>query len=142
MTGTNWPGGADFGMLPEDDENLQAEGPCDCKGQVCNGAWGWIWKSQDLGNQMHAGKLWMEPCPQYPTAQMEWDGELGKSLPPAPPGITPKNRNRYLDPQWGGKASVALRQSERQHEKITTAQIESGEHWNLKEPEGKKKGGI
>ena len=142
MTGTNWPGGNDFGVLPEDEESLQAEGPCGCEGQNCNGAWGWKWKSQDLGNQMHAGKLWMEPCGQYPEDKKEWDLDLGKMLPPAPPGIAPENRNKYLDPQWGGKASDALRRSERAHEKITTAQIESGEHWNLTEKEKKSQGGI
>lgn len=129
------------GMIPDDNDALQAEGPCECKGQSCNGAWGWKWRTRDLGNQMHAGKQWMEPCPQYPDNLKEWDGELGEALPPAPPGIAPKNRNKYLNPQWGGKASEVLRRSERAHEKITTAQIQSGEHWNLQEKEHKK-GGV
>ena len=128
-------------MSANDTESIKAEGPCGCKGEKCEGAWGWKWNTRDLGNQMHAGKLWMEPCPDYPENLKEWDLDRGEMMIPAPPGISPKNRNKYLNPQWGGRASEALRRSERAHEKITTAQIESGEHWNLKEKEYEK-GGV
>lgn len=69
---------------------------CPCGATVCEGGYGWLWKSQDLGNthrvggtSYKAGQLWAEVCPQW----------VGDEEPPAPPGISDMTRYRR-----GGKS--------------------------------------
>lgn len=76
-------------------------GTCKCNGEKCQSAFGWVWKTGDLGNSVRvggerhkAGRTWAEPCPQ-------WDGVRDENgLPPAPQGVL--DMKPYLTPKWRG----------------------------------------
>ena len=72
--------------------------------EKCEGGYGWVWKSADLGNRHRvgstsykAGQLWAEVCPHW----------VGHEEPPAPPGIS--NMDRYTQGQDGFANARALK---------------------------------
>tara|TARA_R110002020_G_scaffold288330_1_gene503796 strand:- start:1243 stop:1647 length:405 start_codon:yes stop_codon:yes gene_type:complete len=76
------------------------DGDCPCKGEQCHGAHGWTWKSADLGNSSHRGRMWAEQCPGWRTTENYWCVETGTFKPcppPTPPGMTPENFSRFID---------------------------------------------
>lgn len=78
-------------------------GDCPCGGDVCPSAFGWVWKSSDLGNSMHRGKMWAEVCPSWDTDERVWNGESGEFVaaePPTPPGMDEENFHRFRQKVW------------------------------------------
>ena len=88
----SWPGGNTDGITVDN-------GDCPCNGEKCSGAHGWTWKSADLGNSAHRGRMWAEVCPSWATDEKYWCVESGTFKPcppPTPPGMTDENFSRFL----------------------------------------------
>jgi len=74
-------------------------GDCPCNGDTCSGAHGWRWKSADLGNTAHRGRMWAEICPGWVATENYWCVESGTFKPcppPTPPGMTPEHFSRFI----------------------------------------------
>jgi len=79
-------------------------GECPCDGETCSGAFGWVWKTSDLGHSNHRGKMWAEICRSWNKTEMAWNTETGEfaeqRVEPAPPPGIEGDFNRYRQFNW------------------------------------------
>ena len=91
-------------MMTNTDGVRLPDGECACKGENCSGAFGWTWKSSDLGHTNHRGKIWAEICPSWDKTEQQWNAETGEfakmSVEPAPPPGIEGDFNRYRQYNW------------------------------------------
>ena len=91
-------------MSMNTDGKVLDAGDCPCGGEKCSGAYGWVWKSSDLGHSNHRGKMWADICPSWDKTEMAWNTERGEFAeqrvePPPPPGIT-GDFNKFRNYNW------------------------------------------
>ena len=115
------------------------DGDCPCKGAECSGAHGWVWKSADLGNSSHRGRMWAEVCGAWRPIEKYWCVESGTFKPcppPTPPGMTPEEFHRFQRGGSDGNNWDNVKQSREdlafnsKIERGTHASIDKGTHIN------------
>ena len=103
-------------MSMNTDGKVLDAGDCPCGGSECSGAFGWLWKSSDLGHTNHRGKMWAVVCPKWDKTETAWDTVQGKFAerradPPPPPGIE-GDFNRFRKYDWDNikqsKSDIAM----------------------------------
>jgi len=108
----------------------ELEGDCPCGGgeSGCPGAFGWVWKSSDLGHSSHRGKMWAEVCPSWKTDEKTWDTEAGEFVqadPPPPPGV--ENFDRFRTFNWDNMEQSTFEKSmNSKHERGTGQDANTG----------------